>query len=149
LLWGANIKPDWRLEKATSKSNFSDIAEFDLRLLPMAIVELERVQSTSRIGPVILDERTGKPYRQREFARRFRAVARAAGVPDDVWNMDARAGAVTDARAKGASRDDAMELATHTQATTNSRYDRDRISATNRVAMLRFGGKNGPGKQGA
>jgi hypothetical protein len=135
-------------EKATSKSNFSDIAEFDLRLLPMAMAELKRVPPTSRVGPVILDERTGKPYRQREFARRFRTVARAASVPDDVWNMDARAGAVTDARAKGASRADAMELATHTQETTNRRYDRDRISATNRVAMLRFGGQNGPGKQG-
>jgi len=40
---------------------------------------------------VILDERTGKPYRQCGFARRFRALARAAGVPDDVWSMDARA----------------------------------------------------------
>jgi len=29
------------------------------------------------------------------------------------------------------------------------RYDRDRIRATSRVAILRFGGKNGPGKQGA
>jgi hypothetical protein len=43
--------------------------------------------------------------------------------------MDARAGAVTDARAKGASRADAMELATHTQEPTNRRYDRDRIDA--------------------
>ena len=39
---------------------------------------------TSRIGPVILDGRTGKPYRQREFARRFREVVRAAGVPDTI-----------------------------------------------------------------
>ncbi len=73
-------------------------------------------------------------------------AARAAGVPDDVWNMDARAGAVTDARAKGASRADAMELATHKQEPTNRRYDRDRIDATSRVAIPRFGGKNGPGK---
>ena len=84
LLWGEHIKADWRLEKPTSKSNFSEVAEFDLRLLPMVMAELQRVPATSRIGPVILDERTGKPYRQREFARRFREVARAAGVPDTI-----------------------------------------------------------------
>jgi hypothetical protein len=144
LLWGEHVKSDWQLVKPTSKSNFSDVAEFDLRLMPMLMAELERVPATGRIGPVVLDERTGKPYRQREFARRFRAVARAAGVPDDVWSMDARAGAVTDARTKGASRADAMELATHTQEMTNRRYDRDRISATSRVTILRFGGKTDP-----
>jgi hypothetical protein len=149
LLWGEHVKSDWQLEKPTSKSNFSEVAMFDLKLVPMVMAELQRVPATSRIGPVILDERTGKPYRQREFARRFRNVARAAGVPDDVWSMDARAGAVTDARAKGASRADAMELATHTREATNRGYDRDRISATSRVAVLRFGGRNGPGKQGA
>jgi hypothetical protein len=41
-----------------------------------------------------------------------------------------------------------MELTTHSRETTNRRYDRDRISATSRVAILRFGGKNGSGKQG-
>ena len=79
LLWGEHIKADWRLEKPTSKSNFSEIAEFDLRLLPTVMAELGSVPSTSRIGPVILDERSGRPYRQREFARRFREVVRAAG----------------------------------------------------------------------
>lgn len=84
LLWGEHVKPDWRLEKPTSKSNFSEVAEFDLRLLPPVMAELASVPPTSRIGPVILDERLGKPYRQCEFARRFREVARAAGVPDDI-----------------------------------------------------------------
>jgi hypothetical protein len=147
LLWGEHIKPDWQLEKPTSKSNFSEIAAFDLRLLPMVMAELLRVPSTSRIGPVILDERTGKPYRQREFARRFREVARAAGVPDTIWNMDARAGAITDANDKGAREVDAMDLGTHTQLATNRRYSRNRLAATSRVAVLRFGGKNRPGKQ--
>jgi hypothetical protein len=149
LLWGEHVKPDWRLEKATSKSNFSEVAEFDLRLLPTVMAELARVPPTSRIGPVILDERTGKPYRQREFARRFREVARAAGVPDEIWNMDARAGAVTDAYDKGAKPTDAMDLGTHTQLATNRRYARNRLAATSRVAILRFGDKNGGGNEGA
>jgi hypothetical protein len=111
--------------------------------------ELQRTPATRRIGPVMLDERTGKPYRQREFARRFREVARAAGVPDTTWNMDARAGAVTDAYDKGAREVDAMDLGTHTQLATNRRYSRNRLAATSRVAVLRFGGKNEPGKGGA
>jgi hypothetical protein len=149
LLWGEHVKADWRLDKPTSKSNFSEVAEFDLRLLPTVMEELQRTPATSRIGPVILDERTGKPYRQREFARRFREVARAAGVPDTIWNMDARAGAVTDAYDKGAREVDAMDLGTHTQLATNRRYSRNRLAATSRVAVLRFGGKNEPGKGGA
>jgi hypothetical protein len=60
LLWGEHVKADWTLEKPTSKSNFSEVAEFDLRLFPTVMEELQRVPATSRIGPVILDERTGK-----------------------------------------------------------------------------------------
>ena len=127
LLWGEHVGPDWTLSKPTSKTNFREVAEFDLRHIPPALAELQNVPQTSRIGPVILDENTGRPYRQREFARRFREIARAAGVPDGIWNMDARAGAVTDARKAGATREDAMAQATHTQASTNARYDRDRI----------------------
>jgi hypothetical protein len=85
----------------------------------------------------------------RKFAKRFREVARAAGVPDSIWNMDARAGAVTDAYDKGAREVDAMDLGTHTQLATNRRYSRNRLAATSRVAVLRFGGKNEPGKEGA
>ena len=146
LLWGEHVKADWRLEKPTSKSNFSEIAEFDLRLLPTVMQEPQRTPATSRIGPVILDERIGKPYRQREFARRFREVARGAGVPNAIWNMVARAGAVTDAYVKGAQPTDVMDLETHTQLATNRRYSRNRLVATSRVAVLRFGGKNEPGK---
>ena len=142
LLWGEHIKADWRLEKPTSRSNLSEVAEFDLRLLPTVMEELQRMPGTSRIGPVILDGRTGKPYRQREFARRFREVVRAAGVPDTIWNMDARAGAVTDAYDNGVREVDAMDLGTRTQLATNRRSSRNRLAATSRVAVLRFGRTN-------
>jgi hypothetical protein len=142
LLWGEHVKPDWHLEKPTSKSNFEEVAEFDLRLAPIVMQELSTVLTTSRIGPVIIDERRGLPYLQREFARRFRNIARAAGIPDDVWNMDTRAGAITDAYEKGATAIDAMDLGTHRQLSTNLRYNRGRLKGTSRVSMLRFGDKN-------
>ena len=56
--------------------------------------------------------------------------------------MDARAGAVTDARRQGATREDAMKMAKHTQAQTNAHYDRDTVAATSRVSVLRFGRKD-------
>lgn len=139
LVWGDHIKPEWTLAKPTSKTNFREIAEFDLRLIPPALHALKTVPEAQRSGPVIVDESNARPYRQRRFARRFREIAREAGIPDDIWNMDARAGAVTEARIKGASREDAMELATHTQAATNRHYDRGRMEATGRVSVLRFG----------
>ena len=143
LRWREHIGADWLMAKPLSKTNFQEVAEFDLRLIPPALAELRLVPPTSRIGPVVLCEATGKPWRQRAFAFRFREVARAAGVPDGVWNMDARAGAVTDARRRGATREDAMKMAKHTQAQTNAHYDRDTVAATSRVSVLRFGKDKG------
>jgi hypothetical protein len=62
----------------------------------------------------------------------------AAGVPESIWTMDARAGPITDAHDKGAREVDAMELGTHTQLATNRSYSRNHPAATSRVAILRF-----------
>lgn len=60
-------------------------------------------------------------------------------MPDDVWNMDSRAGAITDAYRAGAEPSDVMAAATHTQLSTNLSYRRTTIEQTSRVAKLRFG----------
>ena len=72
------------------------------------------------------------------------AVAGAAGVPDTIWNMDARAGAVTAAYVKGAQPTDAMDLGTHTQLATNRRDFRSRLAAKSRIAMLRLRARANP-----
>ncbi len=144
LLWGDHIGSDWTLQKPTSKSNGEEVAEFDLRPLPLAMAELGRIPAEARIGPVVRCEGTGRPWKQRLFAQRFREVARAAGIPDMVWNMDTRAGAVTEAYDMGAREEDAMDLATHKQRTTNQNYNRGRMVKTSRVSALRFGAKNEP-----
>lgn len=61
LRWGEHISSDWRLAKATSKSRGKEVAEFDPHLLPLVMKEMESVPSTARIGPVIVDEHTGRP----------------------------------------------------------------------------------------
>jgi hypothetical protein len=41
-------------------------------------------------GPIIVNEETGRPYLTHTFRRRWREIARAAGVPDHVENRDSR-----------------------------------------------------------
>ena len=53
LLLGRALKADWRLEKPTSKSDFSEVTGIDLQVLPTVMEELQRTPATSRIGPAI------------------------------------------------------------------------------------------------
>jgi hypothetical protein len=62
--------------------------EVDLRTAPMVLEEIERSVSRSTSGPVILCEITGLPWLTAEFRRKWRLVAKRAGVPDDVTNRD-------------------------------------------------------------
>jgi len=87
---------------------------------------------------VILDEKAGKPYRAAHFSRTFRKIARLAGWPDDVWNMDSRAGAVSEAFEAGAAAADVMTTATHSQMSTTMIYNRGKVVQSARVAELRL-----------
>jgi hypothetical protein len=130
------------LEKPTSKSNGSETAEHDLKLYPDILSEISRLPTERRIGPVILDEGSGKPWKKSHFSRTFRKVARKAGWPDDIWNMDSRAGAVSEAFEAGSQAEDVMKAASHTQLTTTMRYNRGKIVQTSRVAELRVARRN-------
>ena len=137
LCWGDHLTSDLQLKKPTSKSNGKTTVEHDLALFPEVVEELADV--ADRIGPVITDETTGFPYTVRVFSTRFRRIARAAGIPDNVWNMDSRAGAVSESYDAGAEPMDVMRSAGHTEIKTSQRYDRDDIEKTTRVAKLRLG----------
>ncbi len=77
----------------------------DLTLCPMTRALISLVPAEARVGPLIVDERAGRPYAKYGYAREWRVVARAAAIPDHVWNMDARAGAITEAEDAGAELD--------------------------------------------
>ena len=136
LLWGDHIRADMTLVKPTSKSNFTRQVEHDLKLHPDILAELALVPAARRVGPVIIAEGTGKPYKKRAFADLFREIARAAGLPDTVRNMDAKAGAVTEGYDSGAEPADMMRVADHTNLRTSQRYNRTSIEKTSRVARL-------------
>lgn len=143
--WGLTwdqIDADWILRKPTSKSNGNEVAEHDLKLYPDALALLQAVPKERRIGPVIIDEHGGRPWRRPTFSREFRRLATKSGWPADVWNMDSRAGAVSEAFEAGADAADVMKAATHTQMSTTMGYNRGGVVQSSRVAELRMARRN-------
>ncbi|KQV83648.1 hypothetical protein [Rhizobium sp. Root1220] len=139
LVW-SDIDSDLVLRKTHIKTGLP--VEHDLRLHPAVLEEIERVPVEKRIGPMIISESTGVPYKNRKFSERWRIVANEAGIPKSVWNMDARAGAITEAYDLGASETDVMKSAGHKNRQTSARYNRGTLKQTNRVAEMRLAKRN-------
>jgi integrase len=116
---------------------------FDLRELPMVMEELAKVPDEARHGPLIVNPRTGLPYRNWYFGEVWRKVRKIADIRREVWNRDTRAGGVTEARQAAAPTpdnvlEDVAKLAGHANKRTTAKvYDRDRLEAARRVAKLR------------
>jgi hypothetical protein len=72
--------------------------KFDLKLAPMVLEEFALHVQTPIVrltraalpasGPMIICETTGYPYSTAEFRRKWRIVAKLAGIPDNIKNMD-------------------------------------------------------------
>ncbi|MGI4767934.1 MAG: hypothetical protein ACRYGP_23065 [Janthinobacterium lividum] len=134
LTW-ADINDRFEIFKATTKTGA--IAAHDLSLCPETMRLLQLVPAAKRIGPLIIDEEAGRPYATDGYAREWRAIADKAGIPKHVWNMDARAGAITEADDAGADLDEIRAVAAHSQASTTARYVRGSIGKSRNVAKLR------------
>jgi hypothetical protein len=134
LTW-SDISADMTIIKETTKTG-ADVAH-DLKLCPIVQSVLSKIPNSSRVGPLIIDETAGRPYAEHAYAREWRVIARAAGIPDDVWNMDARAGGISEADDAGADLDSIRSAAGHTQASTTARYVRGTIGKSRKVAELR------------
>jgi hypothetical protein len=109
---------------------------------------LSKIPNSSRVGPLIIDENTNRPYAEHAYAREWRVIARAAGIPDSVWNMDARAGGISEADDAGADVDLIRSSAGHTQAATTVRYIRGTIGKSRKVAELSRAHRERVQKQG-
>jgi integrase len=120
----ADLADDFVVRKETTKT--AAIAAHDLKLCPLVLDVLEHIPAAARVGPLIVDETAGRPYAEHAYAREWRAVARKAGIPDTVWNMDARAGGISEADDAGADLDMIRSAAGHTQASTTARMSAGR-----------------------
>lgn len=124
-----------RLAKRTSKTGQE--GQWSPAAYPLLVKAMAAFGEQERVGPAVVDERTGQPYKAKEYGKVWRTIATAAGIPADVWNMDSRAGALTEASEAGAQPDDIRQFATHANFATTERYLRRTGKATDRVADLR------------
>ncbi|QQM29349.1 hypothetical protein JET14_13550 [Martelella lutilitoris] len=120
-LTAGDISKDLILTVETSKTHVGVVR--DLTVLPL-VVEALKAYELPKIGPVVINEETGKPYYDNRYTKRFAKVREKAGVPENVWSMDSRAGAVTETVAATGSIERARDLATHTTAKMTERYSR-------------------------
>lgn len=134
-LTGKDISRDMILTLKTSKTG-AEVAR-DLKVMPL-VQEALKAFRIPDIGPVVVDEDTGKPYWENRYTEKFRKVRDAAGVPSNVWSMDARAGAVTETVEATGSLEDASNLATHSTTKTTRRYSRgDGLEKSREIAKAR------------
>jgi hypothetical protein len=139
-------------------------AEVDLRLAPLVLAELQLLtgsdplimvnEITKRVtvnrhllpasGPVVICDTNGLPWTGNEYRRKWRKVARACGIPDNVWNMDSRSGAISEAIQAGAPIEFVRHAATHSDVSQTADYDRGQAEATAKVMRLRIESRNKP-----
>lgn len=145
ITWG-DIGADNVLRWDTPKKD--RYVELDLSLYPMVMEALALVPAEKRVGPVIIDERSGLPYSEGGYMKRWRHYADAAGLPRAIWNRDFRAGGVTEGEDAGAEMSDISKHAAHSDPAFTARvYGRGHLEAARRVATVRVksrGQKNAP-----
>ena len=133
LVW-QDIRSGELTKRTTKTGAVLKVRVADCSLLSM---EIARVPDDQRIGPMIIDEQTGRPYRHRWFAAIWRRIARKAGIPDSIWSRDTRAGAITEAFDAGAELEHVRQMATHSDPKVTGRYNRGSPAQTSTVAVLR------------
>jgi hypothetical protein len=93
-------------------------------------------QSSSAPAPLAICHLTGLPPTDAQCRRFFRRPQ--VGIPDNVWNMDARAGANTEVDAAGVTIEERMALSTHTTVENSERYRRKLEAASRRAEAGRL-----------
>jgi len=138
------------LRHVTSKRNKE--IEVDLHNAPMVIEELKRLVGLAPDEKLLREHlppsgaiirRGALPYLAINFRRDWRACARAAGIPDDVYNMDSRAGAISEATEFGADLEHVRHAATHSDIAMTQRYSRGSRQKVDNVMQLRAAHRNG------
>lgn len=137
IVW-AEIDTNLILRHVTSKRQKE--IEIDLKLAPLVMAELTRILEsgvTPKPGALVVSEATGLPYYSYSFRRLWRLVATAAGVPLTTFNMDSRAGAITEATEAGADLEHIKHAATHSDIAMTQRYARGAVDKTRGVMEKR------------
>lgn len=132
------ISSTFNISHPISKSrHHGKVLDRDLRLYPMVMAELERIPQEKRRGPLVVCELTGRPWRGNTFRMHWRKIATKAGVPEGVWNMDSRAGGITETiEATNGNLEAARKEAEHSNAKTTERYSRRKRQSNDATAVI-------------
>lgn len=113
--------------------------EIDLKLAPMVVEELTLIYGAldrslmPASGPIIVHEVTRRPWAGAVFTRQWRKFATTVGIPKTTFNMDSRAGAISEATDAGIPLENVRHAATHSNISTTERYSR---AAAGKVASV-------------
>lgn len=144
------------LRHVTSKKQKE--TEVDLKLAPMVLEEFGEMIGGQQLlvmdpvtkkvavnrqllpasGPVVICDTNGLPWTDCEYRRKWRKVANACGIPRNVWNMDSRSGAISEAIAAGVPLEFVRHAATHSDIAQTQEYDRIQAKATVRTMTARI-----------
>lgn len=130
------IDGDLILRHVTSKKGKE--IELDLKLAPLVMREIQMLPAFMKQsrGPVVISEHNCMPWQAVTFRQKWRMLATAAGVPQDVFNMDSRAGGITEATEAGIDLEHIRHAATHSDISMTQRYARN---ARAKVATVQRG----------
>lgn len=150
------------LRHVTSKKQ--KMTEVDLKLAPMVVEELQLMigeellivvnETTKKVtvnrsllppsGPVLLCDTNNLPWTGNEYRRKWRLVARECKIPDNVWNMDSRSGAISEAIQAGVPIEFVRHAATHSDVSQTADYDRSQAEANAKSMRMRMENRNKP-----
>ncbi|NRB32761.1 MAG: hypothetical protein HRU27_19405 [Rhizobiaceae bacterium] len=116
----------------TSKSGETQLTEHDLNECPL-VQRVIQEYPLPKVGPLIVSEDTGKPWRENYYATQWRKIANEADVPEKIWSMDSRSGALSEA-AKVVHKEIVQDLAGHTTPKMTDKYLRNSPLEANRLA---------------
>lgn len=111
-------------------------AKFDLTLYELLWPLLQAVPQAERTGAIVKGH-DGQGIKEGRYRKLFRQIATQAGIPAHVWNMDTRAGGVTEALEAGADIGQVSRAATHSKEAMTARYAREVAQPIAEVAEIR------------
>jgi hypothetical protein len=121
-----------KTEKTTGKKIVAPFGEY-----PMVVEELKHPFHAKRKGPLIINAKTGLPYRADQWNDLWREACEVAGIDSKAnWNRDLRASGITEGDDADADIGDQATQAGHNPLTTKRTYIRGHRAVT-RVAEAR------------
>jgi hypothetical protein len=136
------VSPDWIISYYQTKKG-RVLREFDLKPVQRLLGLMQLTPKEVRQGPVIICETTGEPWIKRRYQDVFRRIARAAGVPDEIYSMDMRSGGATEADGVEGVSDRALQDAGGWQdPKMPGRYRRNKQRNARSVVELRQAARN-------